>query len=119
MPSTDGVEYFCHATPRSDLKKAARPESDLGERHSKDGITNPNDDTKSEDSGPPDGGTVAWLAALGAWCCSFSSTALACVSAWFGKKGRAAAGTTATGLSVGGVIFPIMISRIIRSVGYP
>jgi hypothetical protein len=23
--------------------------------------------------GPPDGGTGAWLAVLGAWCCSFSS----------------------------------------------
>lgn len=28
---------------------------------------------KVEDSGPPDGGTTAWLVVLGAWCCSFCS----------------------------------------------
>jgi hypothetical protein len=32
-----------------------------------------NDAAKVEDAGPPDGGTVAWLVVLGAWCCSFSS----------------------------------------------
>ncbi|KAG2421272.1 hypothetical protein HFD88_005246 [Aspergillus terreus] len=45
--------------------------------------------------------------------------ALACVSTWFAKKRGAAMGIMVTGSSVGGVIFPIMISRMIRSTGYP
>lgn len=45
--------------------------------------------------------------------------ALACVSTWFSKKRGAAMGIMVTGSSVGGVIFPIMISRMIRSTGYP
>ncbi|KAI5462042.1 major facilitator superfamily domain-containing protein [Mariannaea sp. PMI_226] len=173
--------------------------------------------SKVQDSGPPDGGTTAWLVVLGSWCCSFcspgwinsigafqeyyelgplhnysSSTiawipslqlfflfglgpivgrifdsygprpliiggtilhvfglmmaslaktyyqfllsqgvcsaigvaclyspALACVATWFDKKRGAAMGIMATGSSVGGVIFPIMISRMIRNNGYP
>ncbi|UNI18554.1 hypothetical protein JDV02_004817 [Purpureocillium takamizusanense] len=47
------------------------------------------------------------------------SPALACVSTWFVKKRGAAMGIMVTGSSVGGVIFPIMISRMIPSVGYP
>jgi MFS family permease len=45
--------------------------------------------------------------------------ALACVSTWFSKKRGAAMGIMVTGSSVGGVIFPIMISRMIQSTGYP
>ena len=42
-----------------------------------------------------------------------------CVSTWFSKKRGAAMGIMVTGSSVGGVIFPIMITRLIQSVGYP
>ncbi|GFF51924.1 probable transporter MCH4 [Aspergillus udagawae] len=44
---------------------------------------------------------------------------LACVSTWFSKKRGAAMGIMVTGSSVGGVIFPIMISCMIQSTGYP
>ncbi|POR35487.1 hypothetical protein TPAR_04325 [Tolypocladium paradoxum] len=46
------------------------------------------------------------------------SPALASISTWFDKKRGAAMGIMATGSSVGGVIFPIMISRMIKSNGY-
>jgi MFS family permease len=45
--------------------------------------------------------------------------ALACVSTWFAKKRGAAMGIMVTGSSVGGVIFPVMITRMIESNGYP
>ncbi|KAH6666085.1 major facilitator superfamily domain-containing protein [Halenospora varia] len=48
-----------------------------------------------------------------------SAIALACISTWFSKKRGAAMGIMVTGSSVGGVIFPIMISRMIQSTGYP
>ncbi|KAE8154625.1 MFS general substrate transporter [Aspergillus avenaceus] len=38
---------------------------------------------------------------------------------WFNKKRGAVYGIAATGSSFGGVIFPIMISRLIRQVGFP
>ncbi|KAM6510901.1 hypothetical protein FSOLCH5_011347 [Fusarium solani] len=44
---------------------------------------------------------------------------LACMTTWFFKRRGAAMGIMATGSSVGGVIFPIMISRMIKSTGYP
>ncbi|KAK3361577.1 major facilitator superfamily domain-containing protein [Lasiosphaeria ovina] len=47
------------------------------------------------------------------------SPALACISTWFNKKRGAAMGIMATGSSVGGVVFPIMISRMIKLNGYP
>lgn len=42
-----------------------------------------------------------------------------CVQGWFDKKRGAAFGILATGSSLGGVIFPIMVSRLIRQVGFP
>ncbi|CCT72380.1 related to monocarboxylate transporter 2 [Fusarium fujikuroi] len=47
------------------------------------------------------------------------SPALACISTWFLKRRGAAMGIMATGSSVGGVIFPIMITRMIERNGYP
>ena len=47
------------------------------------------------------------------------SPALACLSTWFDKKRGAAMGIMVTGSSVAGVIFPIMISRMVPAVGYP
>jgi nitrate/nitrite transporter NarK len=40
------------------------------------------------------------------------------VPGWFDKKRGAAYGILSTGSSIGGIVFPIMISRLIRSVGY-
>ncbi|KAI2635886.1 major facilitator superfamily domain-containing protein [Hypomontagnella submonticulosa] len=47
------------------------------------------------------------------------SPALACLSTWFSKKRGTAMGIMATGSSLGGVLFPIMISRMIQTTGYP
>jgi MFS family permease len=44
--------------------------------------------------------------------------ALSCIMGWFDKKRGIAYGILATGSSLGGVIFPIMINRLIRKVGY-
>jgi MFS family permease len=44
--------------------------------------------------------------------------ALACLSTWFSKKRGAAMGIMVTGSSLGGVIFPIMIGRMVPIVGY-
>ncbi|KAJ5987991.1 major facilitator superfamily domain-containing protein [Penicillium waksmanii] len=202
-----------------DPENGVRRDSDLEE--SVGGLKHEGDSTddaaKVEDDVPPDGGSVAWLVVLGAWCCSFTSPgwinsmgsfqayyevgplknyssstiswipslqiffvfalgpvvgilfdkygprpliiagtvfhvfglmmaslaktyyqfilsqgicsaigvaclyspALACVATWFSKKRGAAMGIMATGGSLGGVIFPIMISRMIQSTGYP
>ncbi|CAI4215868.1 unnamed protein product [Parascedosporium putredinis] len=40
------------------------------------------------------------------------------IHGWFDKKRGAAFGIVATGSSIGGVVFPIMVSRLIREVGY-
>ncbi|KAB5570061.1 major facilitator superfamily domain-containing protein [Coniochaeta sp. 2T2.1] len=57
------------------------------------------------------------LSAIGVAC--LYSPALACLSTWFSKKRGAAMGIMVTGSSFGGVVFPIMISRLIKSAGYP
>ncbi|KAH8661500.1 putative monocarboxylate transporter [Tricladium varicosporioides] len=44
---------------------------------------------------------------------------LSSVGGWFDKKRGAAFGILSTGSSVGGVIFPIMVSRLIREINYP
>ncbi|KAG5946942.1 hypothetical protein E4U53_006503 [Claviceps sorghi] len=41
------------------------------------------------------------------------------IHGWFDKKRGAAFGILTTGSSVGGVIFPIMVSRLIHQVGFP
>ncbi|KZZ97557.1 Major facilitator superfamily domain, general substrate transporter [Moelleriella libera RCEF 2490] len=43
---------------------------------------------------------------------------IGCVSSWFKKRRGTAFGLFATGSSLGGVVFPIMLSNLIRSVGY-
>jgi nitrate/nitrite transporter NarK len=43
---------------------------------------------------------------------------LNCIVGWFNKKRGAAYGLLSTGSSLGGVVFPIMVDRLIRSVGY-
>ncbi|RDW63988.1 hypothetical protein BP5796_10490 [Coleophoma crateriformis] len=45
--------------------------------------------------------------------------AMSCVSTWFFKNRAAAFGVMASGSSLGGVIFPIMIQRLIPRVGFP
>ncbi|GAB0133137.1 hypothetical protein EsDP_00001552 [Epichloe bromicola] len=42
-----------------------------------------------------------------------------CIHGWFDKRRGAAFGILATGSSLGGVVFPIMVSRLIRQVGFP
>lgn len=44
--------------------------------------------------------------------------ALACTSGWFHKRRGLAFGTLATGSSLGGVVFPILVSNLINHVGY-
>lgn len=41
------------------------------------------------------------------------------VSTWFGKRRAFALGIMASGSSLGGVIFPIMVSKLIPEVGFP
>lgn len=38
---------------------------------------------------------------------------------WFARKRGAAFGISATGSSIGGIVFPIITSRLIRTVGFP
>ncbi|OAQ98949.1 hypothetical protein LLEC1_00580 [Akanthomyces lecanii] len=45
--------------------------------------------------------------------------AMSAIHGWFSKKRGTAFGILATGSSLGGVIFPIMVSRLIRQVGFP
>ncbi|KAK8147645.1 hypothetical protein G3M48_001258 [Beauveria asiatica] len=45
--------------------------------------------------------------------------AMSCIHGWFDKKRGAAFGILATGSSLGGVIFPVMVSRLIHQVGFP
>jgi MFS family permease len=45
--------------------------------------------------------------------------AMSCTSTWFFKKRAAAFGIMASGSSLGGVLFPIMIQRLIKEIGFP
>ena len=44
--------------------------------------------------------------------------ALSCIPGWFSKRRGIVYGIVSTGSSLGGVIFPIMVNRLIHSVGY-
>ena len=44
--------------------------------------------------------------------------AIACVAGWFDRKRGAAFGIVFTGSSIGGVVFPIMVSHLIHTVGF-
>ena len=45
-------------------------------------------------------------------------TAINVIPSWFNRKSGAAYGITTSGSSIGGVIFPIMIDKLIAEVGY-
>lgn len=45
--------------------------------------------------------------------------ALGCTSGWFHKRRGLAFGMLATGSSLGGVVFPILVSTLISKIGYP
>ncbi|KAJ4351216.1 uncharacterized protein N0V89_006555 [Didymosphaeria variabile] len=47
------------------------------------------------------------------------SPALMCLTTWFNKKRGAAMGVMVSGSSLGGVVFPIMIARMVPRNGYP
>jgi MFS family permease len=55
--------------------------------------------------------------ALGASAIFF--TAMSSTATWFFKKRATALGIIASGSSLGGVIFPIMVSKLIPQIGYP
>ncbi|CAK7264705.1 hypothetical protein SEPCBS119000_001130 [Sporothrix epigloea] len=44
--------------------------------------------------------------------------ALSCIPGWFNKRRGIAYGVLSTGSSLGGVIFPIMLNRLLKSIGY-
>ncbi|KAB8270469.1 major facilitator superfamily domain-containing protein [Aspergillus minisclerotigenes] len=44
---------------------------------------------------------------------------VSCIPSWFSKKRGAVYGIVSSGSSIGGVIFPIMISKLIRILGFP
>lgn len=46
-------------------------------------------------------------------------SALMCVRGWFTSKAGAAFGLLATGSSLGGVLFPIMLTHLVKEVGFP
>ncbi|PYH96097.1 MFS general substrate transporter [Aspergillus ellipticus CBS 707.79] len=50
--------------------------------------------------------------------CAIFQPAMASISSWFLKKRGAAYGIVASGSSLGGVIFPIMVDRLIKEVGF-
>ncbi|KAK4213924.1 MFS general substrate transporter [Rhypophila decipiens] len=54
--------------------------------------------------------------AIGVAICFLS--AISVITQWFDKRRGLAFGTLATGSSLGGVVFPIMLSRLIETVGY-
>jgi MFS family permease len=55
--------------------------------------------------------------AIGASC--IFTPAVSCLSTWFFKKRGMAIGIAASGSSLGGVLFPIIVSRMIKEVGFP
>ena len=69
MASIDNATTASMHEPIPDSEKNAVAQPEL------DDISNgiPEISAKVEDTGPPDGGSAAWLVVLGAWCCSFSS----------------------------------------------
>ncbi|CAL8577887.1 hypothetical protein XPA_003699 [Xanthoria parietina] len=85
----------------------------------------------------PDGGLQAWLVVSGAFCCLFCSfgwvncvcspigaslifyPAMSSTGTWFFKRRALAFGIMAAGSSLGGVILPIMVDRIIARAGFP
>lgn len=50
--------------------------------------------------------------------CAIFQPCMSSLPSWFQKKRGAVYGIIATGTSLGGVVFPIMVSRLIEKVGY-
>ncbi|KAF3766364.1 hypothetical protein M406DRAFT_38721 [Cryphonectria parasitica EP155] len=55
--------------------------------------------------------------AIGASC--IFQPSVTCAAGWFNKKRGAAFGIMFTGSSIGGVIFPILVARLISEIGFP
>jgi MFS family permease len=50
--------------------------------------------------------------------CALFQSAMNCILSWFNKKRGLVCGIVSSGSSVGGIIFPIMLSRLIQQIGY-
>lgn len=50
--------------------------------------------------------------------CAIFQPCMSCIPSWFQRRRGIAYGIVASGTSLGGVIFPIMVSRLIKLVGY-
>ena len=69
------------------------------------------------------GNLPALYVSLEILCSSFNRNSLTlsgitCVAGWFNRKRGAAFGIVFTGSSIGGVVFPIMVSHLIRNIGF-
>src|SRR4051794_29595394 len=51
-------------------------------------------------------------------CTPLTLPAVNCAGGWFNQKRGAALGIAFTGSSIGGVVFPIMVSRLIPQIGF-
>ncbi|PSR93680.1 putative monocarboxylate transporter [Coniella lustricola] len=52
-------------------------------------------------------------------CACLFQPSVTCAAGWFNKKRGIAFGVMFTGSSVGGIIFPILVSRLITEIGFP
>lgn len=57
-----------------------------------------------------------WSVSLGT---DWITAAMTCVAGWFNKKRGAAFGILTSGSSLGGVVYPIMVTRLVEEVGFP
>ncbi|KAI3328347.1 major facilitator superfamily domain-containing protein [Ustulina deusta] len=62
---------------------------------------------------------IAWIPSLQLFFLFALACPISCVSTWFSEKYGIAMGIMVTGSSLGGVVFPIIISRLIQSTGCP
>ncbi|KAL2384397.1 hypothetical protein RJZ90_001997 [Blastomyces dermatitidis] len=79
---------------------------------------------KIDPSAFPDGGIEAWTVVFAQGICSAIGAgalfypAVNSISTWFFKRRALALGISASGSSVGGVIYPIMVARLVPQVGF-
>ncbi|KAF9774569.1 hypothetical protein IL306_007401 [Fusarium sp. DS 682] len=79
--------------------------------------------TSAPDFGPPpDGGLQAWLVVTGGFFAVFASfgwiNSIAATGTWFARHRAIAFGIITAGSSLGGVVLPIMVNKLIVRVGF-